>query len=55
MLPHPIGEADAANITRKGSDAAAACIRLLTCPVEAVEKEYAAKKYPLPDHAVSRA
>jgi hypothetical protein len=55
MLPHPIGEADAANITRKGSDAAAACIRLLTCPVEAVGQEYAAKKYPLPDHAVSRA
>jgi hypothetical protein len=54
MLPHPIGEADAANIGRKGSDAAAACVRLLTCPVEAVGKEYAVKKFPLPEHAVPR-
>jgi hypothetical protein len=55
MLPHPIGEADAGNIGRKGSDAAATCVGLLTCPTEAVGREYAAKKFPLPEHAVARA
>lgn len=54
MLPHPIGEADAANIARKGSDAAAACVRLLTSMAEAVAEEYAAKHFPLPEHAVTR-
>src|SRR3977135_417631 len=38
MLPHPIGEADETNIARKGVDAAAECVRLLTCPGEAVGK-----------------
>jgi len=54
MLPHPIGDADARNIGRKGSDAVAACVRLLTCSAEAVAKEYATKKFPLPEHAVPR-
>jgi hypothetical protein len=54
MLPHPIGEADETNIARKGVDAAAECVRLLTCTGEAVGKEYAAKEFPLPEHAVAR-
>ena len=54
MLPHPIGEADQAKIAQKGVDAAAECVRLLTTPGEAVGKEYAAKKFPLPEHAVPR-
>jgi hypothetical protein len=54
MLPHPIGEADAARIARKGSDAAAECARLLTTPAEAVGAEFATKKFPLPEHAVPR-
>jgi hypothetical protein len=54
MLPHPIGEADQARIAQKGVDAAAECVRLLTTPGEAVGKEYAAKKFPLPEHAVPR-
>src|SRR5215468_10764348 len=40
MLPHPIGEADTAKIARKGTDAAAECVRLLTTPGEAVLREY---------------
>jgi hypothetical protein len=54
MLPHPIGEADQVSIAQKGIDAAAECVRLLTTPGEAVGKEYAAKKFPLPEHAVPR-
>jgi hypothetical protein len=54
MLPHPIGEADAGRIAQKGVDAAAECVRLLTTPAAAVGQEYAAKKFPLPEHAVAR-
>jgi hypothetical protein len=54
MLPHPIGAADSAKIAQKGSDAAAECVRLLTTPAEAVGAEFAAKKFPLPEHAVAR-
>lgn len=55
MLPHPIGEADAARIAQKGIDAAAECVRLLTTPAADVHAEYAGKKFPLPEHAVARA
>jgi hypothetical protein len=54
MLPHPIGEADESRIAQKGVDAAAECVRLLTMPAEAVAKEFYAKKFPLPEHAVPR-
>jgi hypothetical protein len=54
MLPHPIGEADQTKVAQKGADAVAECVRLLTTPGEAVGKEYAAKKFPLPEHAVPR-
>jgi hypothetical protein len=54
MLPHPIGEADEAKIAQKGADAAAECVRLLTLPGEAVLREYEAKTFPLPEHAVPR-
>jgi hypothetical protein len=54
MLPHPIGEADEAKIARKGADAAAECVRLLTSPGEAVLREFAAKTFSLPEHAVLR-
>jgi hypothetical protein len=54
MLPHPIGEADAGKIAQKGADAAAECVRLLTTPSEMVGKEYAVKRFPLPEHAVPR-
>ena len=54
MLPHPIGEADAGRIAQKGVDAAAECVRLLTTPSEMVGEEFAAKRFPLPEHAVPR-
>lgn len=54
MLPHPIGEADENRIAQKGRDAAAECVRLLTTPAETVQVEFAAKKFPLPEHAVAR-
>ena len=54
MLPHPIGEADSGKIAQKGADAAAECVRLLTTPAENVAREYAAKSFPLPEHAVAR-
>jgi hypothetical protein len=54
MLPHPIGDADQTKIAQKGADAAAECVRLLTTPGETVGAEYAAKKFPLPEHAVPR-
>jgi hypothetical protein len=54
MLPHPIGEADQERIAQKGIDAAAECVRLLTTAGAAVGAEYAAKKFPLPEHAVPR-
>jgi hypothetical protein len=54
MLPHPIGEADESRIAQKGVDAAAECVRLLTSDAKAVGAEYAAKKFPLPEHAVAR-
>src|SRR6266851_5340706 len=49
MLPHPIGEADQARIAQKGADVAAECVRLLTTPGETVGREYAVKKFPLPE------
>jgi len=54
MLPHPIGEADETRIAQKGLDAAAECVRLLTTQADVVNAEYAAKSFPLPEHAVPR-
>jgi hypothetical protein len=54
MLPHPIGDADKAEISKKGTAAAAEVVRLLTTPAKAVGSECAAKKFPLPEHAVAR-
>jgi hypothetical protein len=54
MLPHPIGDSDEARIAKKGVDAAAECVRLLTAPADAVNAEFAAKRFPLPEHAVPR-
>jgi hypothetical protein len=54
MLPHPIGEADGARVAQKGVDVAVECVRLLTTPREAVDEEFATKKFPLPEHAAAR-
>jgi len=54
MLPHPIGDAEQSRIAQKGIDAAAECVRLLTTQADAINAEYAAKQFPLPEHAVAR-
>jgi hypothetical protein len=54
MLPHPIGETDESKIAQKGTAAAAECVRLLTTRADVVNAEYAAKTFPLPEHAVPR-
>ena len=54
MLPHPIGESDESRIAQKGAEAAAECVRLLTASAETVSAEFAAKRFPLPEHAVPR-
>jgi len=54
LLPHPIGDADTTKISRKGSDAAAECVRLLTSKSAMVADEFIGKKFPLPEHAVAR-
>jgi hypothetical protein len=54
MLPHPIGEADQARIALKGTEAASEVVRLLTAASNIIAKEYAAKQFPLPEHAVAR-
>jgi hypothetical protein len=55
LLPHPVGEADTAKISAKGSDAAADCVRLLTSAGTEVANEFIDKRFPLPEHAVARA
>jgi len=55
LLPHPIGDADAAKISAKGSDAAAECVRLLTWASHVIAGEFVGKKFSLPEHAVARA
>ena len=54
MLPHPVGDTDAARVRQKGIEAAAEVVRLLTTPVAEITKEFAGKEPPLPDHAVAR-
>jgi hypothetical protein len=54
LLPHPIGDSDPEQISRKGTDATSECVRLLTTRGEALSKEFLAKKFPLPEHAVAR-
>jgi hypothetical protein len=55
LLPHPIGDADNAKISAKGTAAAPECVRLLTSISTAVANEFVDKKFPLPEHSVARA
>jgi len=54
LLPHPIGDSDPEQITKKGSGAAEEVVRLLLSPREALEREFGAKKFSLPEHVVSK-
>lgn len=54
MLPHPIGDANLKEITKKGADAAEEAIRLLLSPCRNLEREFAAKNFSLPEHVVPK-
>lgn len=53
-LDHPIGDADPAKISAKGTHAASEVVRLLTGDGQAWAEEFVAKQFPLPEHAVAR-
>lgn len=54
LLPHPIGDQNLEQITKKGTDAAEEAVRLLLSPREALEREFGAKKFSLPEHVVPK-
>lgn len=54
MLPHPIGDSNPKEITKKGADAAEEAIRLFLSLREDLEREFIAKKFSLPEHVVPR-
>lgn len=47
VVPHPVGEADEAAVSRKGEDIAHECVRVLTTPSEDLEREFRDKRYLL--------
>ncbi len=54
VVPHPVGDRDEALVKRRGADIAALCAQLLTTPVEALEREFRTKAFPLPDALMPR-
>ena len=51
VVPHPVGDRDEAVITKKGTDIAAECVRVLTTSAAELEVEFRDKNYPL-SHAL---
>ena len=54
VIPHPVGDPQPQLITRKGTDVAAECVRILTTPRDALDAEFRVKKYPLPPATVAK-
>lgn len=54
LLPHPIGDPNPDEITRKGTDAAEETIRLLLSSRVDLEREFGAKKFSVPEHVVPK-
>ena len=54
VVPHPVGDRDAALIKKRGEEIAAQCVRVLTTPVEELEREFKNKQYPLPATVMPR-
>jgi len=54
VVPHPVGDSSEAVVRRRGEDIAAECVRVLTTPAETLAREYANKRYPLPDAVMPR-
>jgi hypothetical protein len=53
-IPHPVGDPDEAVIRRRGEQAAAECLRLLTTPADALARELEGKQHPLPKGVMPR-
>jgi len=54
VVPHPLGDRDAAVIRKYGEDIAEQCARVLTTPVEDLVREFKDKEYPLPAAVMPR-
>ena len=54
VVPHPVGNPDAALVTKRGEDIANECVRVLTTPAEALAREFESKPFPLPDAVMPR-
>lgn len=54
VVPHPVGDADQAAVRRKGEQIVEECVRILTEPVEQLEREFQDKPYPLPKAVMPR-
>ena len=54
VVPHPVGDPDAALVKKRGADIAKECVRVLTTPVEALAREFDGKQYPLPAAVMPR-
>lgn len=48
VVPHPVGDRDQALIRRRGEAVAAECVRVLTTPVETLQREFRDKQFPPP-------
>ena len=54
VIPHPVGDPQPALVSRKGTDVAAECVRILTTPRDELAAEFRAGKYPLPPATVAK-
>jgi hypothetical protein len=54
VVPHPLGDRDEGVIRKYGEDIAEQCVRVLTTPVEVLEREFKEKQYPLPAAVMPR-
>jgi hypothetical protein len=54
VVPHPVGDRDEQVVRQRGVQIAAECARILTTPMEALAREFAAKQYPLPQAVMPR-
>ena len=54
VVPHPVGDRDEALVRRRGEEIAGQCARVLTTPVEELQREYKDKKYKLPAAVMPR-
>lgn len=54
VVPHPVGDRDAALIEQRGADIASACAHALTTPAETLAREVEQHPFPLPDAVMPR-